>query len=140
MHRKAGKRRDHADTILKPLAHTYYAAAADMDARCAHVFERVEPVLVRARGYDLTVELRRCVEIVIVVVESAILQPPRLIAAQHAERDASFHSKRLYALDHLADLVEIAVFRRAPCCTHAEARGPAGFRCARFGEHGIDIH
>jgi hypothetical protein len=59
-----------------------------MDAGRAHIFERVEPVLVGAGGNDLAVKLRRGVEVVVVVVEPRPLQPLRLRAVEHAEGDA----------------------------------------------------
>ena len=99
----------------------------------AHMFERVEPVLVAARGDDLAVEFRRGVEIVVVVVEAGVFQPARLSRLEHAERDAGLHAQRLHALDHGADLVEIAVLRRTPGRAHAEARGAAGLGRARLG-------
>ena len=83
MHRQAGQRRDHADAVVEPLAHADDAAAADMDAGVAHVVERVEPVLIGARGDDGAVIFRRGVEVVVVVVEAG-----RLSAAPPARRSA----------------------------------------------------
>ncbi len=80
MDRQAGECRDHADAILQPLAHADNAAAADMDAGRAHVLERIETILVSARGDDRAVKFRRGVEVVIVVVEAGLFQPLRLIA------------------------------------------------------------
>ena len=140
MHRQAGKRRNHADAVFRALTHPDNPAAANVNSRVAHVLERIEPVLVCARGDDLAVIFRRCIEIVVVIVEAAVLQPPRLIAGQHAERDAGLHPERLHALDHRADFVEIAIFGRAPRRAHAEARRAASFCRTRLVEHGIKIH
>ena len=78
MHRQRRQRMDHAGTIVGALAHADDAAAADMDAGVAHMIERVEPLLIGARGDDLAVEFRRGVEIVVVVIETGLLQPLRL--------------------------------------------------------------
>ena len=58
----------------RDLAHADDAAAADVHAGVAHALERVEPVLVVARGDDLAVELGRGVEVVVVVVEARVAQ------------------------------------------------------------------
>jgi hypothetical protein len=71
VHRQAGQRGDQAGAVLRALAHADDAAAADMDAGVAHRAERVEAVLVGAGGDDLAIELRRGVEVVVVIVEAA---------------------------------------------------------------------
>jgi hypothetical protein len=48
----------------------------------AHALQRVEAVLVGARGDDLAVELGRGVEVVVVVVEPGVLQLLRLVCAR----------------------------------------------------------
>src|SRR5262249_3231465 len=111
---------NHSDAILKRLAHANDAAATNMNARFAYMIKRVEAVLIDTRADNLAIEFRRRIEIVIVVVQATVLQPPRLIAGKHAERDARFHPKRLHAFDHLANLVEVAVFGRSPGRAHAE--------------------
>ena len=70
MHRQACQRCDQASAVLRALAHADDAAAADMDAGLAHRAERVEAVLISAGGDDLAIELRRGVEVVIVIVEA----------------------------------------------------------------------
>src|SRR5271170_2219023 len=112
---------DHADAILARLAHADDAAAADMDAGVAHVVERFQAILISPSGDNVIVKFRRRVEIVIVIVEAAILEPLRLRAGEHAERGAGLEPERLDALDHGADGIEIAVLRRAPRRPHAEA-------------------
>src|SRR6266702_1327299 len=121
MHRQISNSRDHADTILARLAHADDAAAAHVDAGISHMPERVEPLLVSARRDDLAVELRRGVEVVIVVVEAGRFEPRRLLARKHAKRGAGLEPKCVDALDHGADLVEIALLRLAPGRPHAEA-------------------
>ncbi len=72
------QRMDHADAVVRRLAHADDAAAADIDAGVAHMGQRVEPVLIGAGGDDPLVIFRRGVEIVVVVVEAGLFQllPP----------------------------------------------------------------
>ena len=60
-------------------------------------------------------------------------------AGQHAERGAGFEPERFHALDHRADLVEVAVLRLAPGRAHAEAAGAGLLGRARLGEHGVEL-
>ena len=41
---------------------------------------------------------------------------------------------------HRFDLVEIAIFRRTPCSTHAETRGAIGLGFARGFNDGFEFH
>ena len=140
MHRQAGQGRDHADAIFQPLAHADNAAAADIDAGGTHIIERVETILIGPRGDDLAVILGRGIEIMVVVVEAGLFKPLRLRRLEHAERDAGFQTHRLHALDHGANLVEIAVLRRTPSRTHTKARRAAFLGRTRFGHNGFDRH
>ena len=102
--------------------------------------ERLEAILIGARGDDLAIKLRRRIEVVIVEVEAGVLEPPRLSVGQHAERDAALEPQRLDARDHGADLLDVAVLGRAPGGAHAEPAGAGLARGARFVEHGVERH
>ena len=140
MLRQARQRRDQPGAVVVALAHADDAAAADVDAGAAHGAERIEPVLIDARGDDLAVEFRRGVEIVVVVVEAGRLEPLRLRLGQHAERGAAFEPERAHAFDHGADLLEVAILRLAPGGAHAEAARAGALGGARLGQHGVDAH
>ena len=71
----------------------------------------------------------------IVEVEPGVVQPRRLRRRQHAERHAGFHAEILDRAHHLADLVEIAVFRIAPRRGHAEAARAGIPGALRGGDH-----
>ena len=71
---EVGELRDQPGALRARLAHADDAAAADVHAGVAHALERVEAVLVVARGDDLAVELGRGVEVVVVVVEARVAQ------------------------------------------------------------------
>src|SRR5476651_1058552 len=58
------------------------------NAGIAHFAQRIETVVLRARGHDFAVEFRCGIQIVIVVIESRILQLFGLTFLQHAERSA----------------------------------------------------
>ena len=76
----------------------------------------------------------------VVVVEAGGFQPRGLRRGQHAERRAGLEPERLDAGDHRADLIEIAILRRAPGGAHAEARRAARLRRSRLGDDGVAPH
>src|SRR3546814_1318820 len=72
MHRQVRKLAQQLGAIMLLFAHADDAAAADLDAGATHVIERIETILVRACADDLAVELRRGIEIVVVVIEPGV--------------------------------------------------------------------
>ena len=68
------------------------------------------------------VELRRGVDVVVVVVEARVLQFARLVGIEHAERRAGFHAERAHFANHRRDRFDVALLRRTPGGAHAEAR------------------
>ena len=72
------QRLQQAGALLARLAHADDAAAAGLHAGVAHVRQRVQAILEFARVDDLAVELRRGVEVVVVVVQAGVLQRVRL--------------------------------------------------------------
>src|SRR5579884_3040595 len=139
MRRQARERRYHADAVMASLAHAD-DAAADANARSAHVLEGSEPILIGAGRNDLAVELRRGVEIVIVVVETGALEARGLPRVEHAERRAGLEPERTDGLHHGADPIEIAVPGRAPGRPHAEPAGARSLGGAGLVHHRRDIH
>ena len=140
MLRQRGQSRDHADAISEIFTHANDTAATHIDPGRAHMVERVEAILIGARGDDLAVKLRRCIEIVVVVIEAGLFQPRRLLAVEHAERGAGLQTHCLDAFDHGADVFDVAILRRTPGRAHAETRRAAGFRRRGFLEHGVEGH
>ena len=85
---------------------------------------RGQAIVVGPGRDDRPVVLARGVEVVVVSVEPGLLQPPRLVLVQHAERDAGFEPHALHPAHHFEHAVEgVAVLHLAPGCPHAEARG-----------------
>jgi hypothetical protein len=80
------------------------------------------------------------VDVVVVVIQPRLGQPPRLIARQHAERHAGFQPHRADARYHLDDRVHVAVLGLAPRGTHAETLAARRFRLGGAGEDGIHVH
>jgi hypothetical protein len=72
--RQVGQLDDQPGAVLARLAHADDAARADVDAGFAHLFERVETVVVGVRLDDLPVEFLVGVEVVVVVVEAGFLE------------------------------------------------------------------
>src|SRR5690606_21136738 len=105
-------------------------AAARLHAGVADVPERVQPVLELAGVDDLVVELRRGVEVVVVVVQAGITQGLGLLAAEHAQGGAGLQPERLHPGDHRGYLRDVPVLGRAPGRAHAEPAGPGRLRLA----------
>ena len=110
MLRQVRERAQHRRAIAHGFAHADDAAAADIEARVAHRGERVEPILVGARGDDLAVELRRGVDVVVVVVEAGVLELVRLLGREHAERRAGLHAERAHFANHRRDGFDVCFF------------------------------
>src|SRR5262245_45755288 len=88
-------------SFAAPLAHSDDATAADGDAGLPHAPERLEALVVRARGDDVAVKLRRRIEVVIVCRESGVRERSRLAVRQHAERTARLEAQAAYRANHL---------------------------------------
>ena len=67
------------DPVLLRFAHAEDAAAAHVDACVADGLQGLQPVVVGTGRDDLPVELRRRVEVVVVVVEAGVLELMRLL-------------------------------------------------------------
>ena len=126
--------------VLGRLAHADDAAAAHLEPGRAHRLQRVEPVLIGARGDDLAVELRRGVEIVVVIVETGRLELGCLLRGEHSERGAALETRCAHRADHLGDHLEVARLRRAVGRAHAEAGGARGAGGGRALAHRRDLH
>ena len=59
----------------------------------AQRFDGFQPILVAAGGYDILVEFRRGVEIVVVVVKTGLRQALSLAVGQHTESHAGFKAQ-----------------------------------------------
>ena len=77
---------------------------------------------------DLAVVFGRCIEVVIVIVETGRLEALRLGCGQHAERGAGLEAELLDTCDHAHHPLEIAVLRLAPGRAHAESAGAGRLR------------
>ena len=138
--RQRGQRVQQAGALFARFAHADDAAAAGLHARVAHVRQRVQAILEFARVDDLAVEIRRGVDVVVVVVQAGVAQGVGLVAGEHAERRAGFQAERLHLADHRGDLRDVAVLRRAPRGAHAEARGAGVARLAGLRDHVLGAH
>lgn len=65
------------EPVFDTLAHAENAAAADLDARIAHLRERVDAILQGAGGENPAVELRRGIDVVIRLRDRDWSRPPR---------------------------------------------------------------
>ncbi len=90
-----------AGAIVQRLTHAEDAARADLHPRLAHVAQRLQTLGVGAGGDDVAVELRRGIQVVVVVVQARSGQGAGLLLIQLAEGHAGFQAHGLDALDHL---------------------------------------
>ena len=110
-----------------------------MDAGVAHMFQRLQPVPVGARGNDLLVELRRGIEIVVVEIEARCFEALRLIGGQHSERSAGLDPHALTP----STMARTASRSRSFGSRHAapmQKRLARRLRGARFVEHCVKRH
>src|SRR5260370_554407 len=93
------------------------------------------------RTTDLGIVMRAAgmgVEVVVGVVEAGLLGASGLGGIEHAERGGGLEPERLDAFDHGADLIEIALLRRAPSRAHAEPARARALRGPRLGDDRVE--
>jgi hypothetical protein len=137
---QVGQRLQQAGALAARFAHADDAAAAGFHAGRADVFERVEAILVLTRLNYLAVELRRGVEIVVVVVQPGRLQRLCLRVAEHAQRGAGFQAETFHRADDFGDLDHVAILRAAPRRAHAKAARTGGLGGLGAFQHGVHAH
>ena len=99
-----------------------------------------QTLVVGASSYHIGIVLPRRIHVMIISRQARRFQLFRLLAIDHAQRDAGLHAKGSHALDHLLDVSEIglAAAHVAPGGAHAEA-GAAVLLCGAGGvEDGRD--
>ena len=105
-------------------------------AGLAHVVDGLQTVVVRAGGDDLTVVFVGGVEVVVVSVQTCILQLHRLFMRKHSQRAAKFKKELVHPFHHVDDFVEVAVIAYlAPCGAHAEACTAGVLRLTCSSQH-----
>ena len=129
-----------ARTRAARFPHADDPAAAHVQSGVAHFAQRVEAVVLRARADHLAVELRRGVDVVVVVIETRGFQLRRLPGLQQSERGAGFHAEPAHRLHHFHHAIEITLLRASPRGAHAEARRAFLFRVACGRKHFVDRH
>ena len=122
-------------------AHADDAAAAYGNPGPAHARQRIQTVLISARGDDAAVEFGRRVEIVVVSAQAGFGQRVGLVLRQHAERAARFHAQRADAAHHFEHAIEPPVFGHvAPRRAHAETGSALLARAASRSQRFLDVH
>jgi hypothetical protein len=105
----------------------------------AHARQRVEAILVVARGDDLAVELGRGVEVVVVVVEAGVASALGLAVGEHAER-AQVSRPSAFTARTIASTFSRSRSFGAPGGAHAEAASRPRLRGARLGHTASSAH
>src|SRR5205823_8742695 len=125
---EVGELRDQARARSARFPHADDAAATDLYSSAPNAIQRFEAIAVFARGDDLAVELGRCIEVVVVVIEPGSLERFGLTVLEHAKRRAGLESQRLDLAHHGEHRLEIAISRTTPRGAHAEARRACSLR------------
>src|SRR4029450_5092957 len=101
----------------------------------AYPRQRLEPVVLSARGDDCPIKLRGGIDIVVVIVKAGRLELLGLPFLEQPQGRASLEPERPHCPHHLDYALEIALLRTAPRRPHAEAGGPIRFGQARGGHN-----
>ena len=109
MRGQVGQRQQQAGALRTRFAHAHDAAAAGLHAGLAHVFQRIQAILVLAGMDDLAVEIRGGIQVVVVVVQPGRLQCIGLRATEHTQGGAGFQAQRFHLTDHRGDLGDVTV-------------------------------
>mmetsp|Transcript_18011 Transcript_18011/g.32232 ORF Transcript_18011/g.32232 Transcript_18011/m.32232 type:complete len:346 (-) Transcript_18011:36-1073(-) len=131
-----------ADAVVHLFAESDDASAANGESSLSDVFEGLQPLLVRASGDDIGVELRRRVEIVVVGGESGFFQLSGLLGIEHPQGGTDFQPHRIDLFHHFQNLVESALLSPdlPPGRPHAEPRAASRLGPARALQHLLDPH
>ena len=88
MLRQIRQRHQQSGAVALALAHADNTTGTDLHTGLANIVERLEAVLIGAGGDDLAIELRRGIQIVVVIVEPSLSQLPGLLIVEHTQRHA----------------------------------------------------
>ena len=126
--------------VVQGFTHAQNAAGADLHPRITHVRQGLQTLAVGAGGDDAGVEIRRCVEVVVVVIEASVSQRLGLVLIQLAEGHAGFQAHGLDAFDHLQHVGHVFGRRVLPRRAHAETGRTNGLGACGFFQHLLDLH
>ena len=118
--------------------HTQNAAAANANARPAHVVQRIQTRLIISCSNNCSVKFRRGVDIMVVIIEPDGGETLGLGGRQHAQGDAGFQLFRLHRFDHIDNDIQIFVAGITPGRAHAKARGALLSGRSRAAAHFLD--
>ena len=140
MLRQVGQLDQQAGAVVQRFAHAEDAARADLHPRLAHVGQGLQALGIGAGGDDVAVELRRGIQVVVVVVQAGGGQRLGLLLVEPAEGHAGFQAHGLHALDHLQHVGHVLRRRVLPGGAHAEARRADGLGLGRRLQHLLHLH
>ena len=138
--RQVGQLDQQAGAVGQRLAHAEDAAGADLHPCLAHVGQGLQALAVGAGGDDVAVELRRGVEVVVVVVQPGLGQGLGLLLGQLAEGHAGFQAELLHALHHFQHVGHVLGRGVLPGGAHAEAGGADGLGLGGRFQHLLHFH
>ena len=137
---QVGQLNQQAGAVVQRLAHAEDAAGADLHPRLAHVGQGLQALAVGAGGDDVAVELRRGVQVVVVVVEAGGCQRAGLLLVELAQGHAGLQAQCLDAFDHFQHVGHVLGRRVLPRRAHAEAGGADGLGLGGRLQHLLHLH
>ncbi|MCY1395526.1 hypothetical protein D9M71_104710 [compost metagenome] len=140
MLRQVGQLDQQVGAVVQRLAHAQNAAGADLHPRITHVRQGLQAFAVGAGGDDAAVELRRGIEVVVVVVEAGLGQRFGLLLIQATEGHAGFQAHGFHAFDHLQHVRHVLGRRMLPRRAHAEAGRTDGLGASGLFEDLLHLH
>ncbi|MNM42786.1 hypothetical protein D3C81_536320 [compost metagenome] len=138
--RQVGQLDQQTGAVVQRLAHAQDAARADLHPGVTYVRQSLQALAVRTGGDDAAVELRRGIEVVVVVVEAGLGQRFGLLLIQATEGHAGFQTHGLHAFDHFQHVRHVLGRRVLPRRAHAEAGRADGLGTSGLFEDLLHLH
>ena len=131
----------HLDALLGRLAEVQDAADARLQAGLPDGVDRPQPAVVADRGRDLRVVGLGGLDVVVHPLDARLLEHPRALRAEMADRDAALEVRLLRDQAHAVDdPAEVALGQPLAGSDHAEAVGAGRLGRARVLEHLLGLH
>ena len=139
---ESGENLEHAQAVFHRFTHAKDASATNLHPGALHRANGVEAVLKGVGADNLRIILRRRVNVVIVSGHPRLLELPRRIVAELAERHANFHPELADLPHRLEHGFETTIARADPFPgrTHTKAGRSIFFRSPRMGQDFLRGH
>ena len=138
--REVGQLMDQTRALCTALTHSNNAATAHIHTGFSNTTQCVQSVFIDSSGDDVCVEFRRCVQVVVVVIQACLFQGLRLRLGQHTQCATSLHLKVFDHFDEFGNFLHISVVQLSPSRTHAKATCAVLFGIKCSGTNLLNAH